>query len=150
MFTGFVLLLFLGDVRVLTEAVADINSVGLEIVITVSLFAIAYEIGYMLHRLGAVVIEPLLKKMFGWVEYDDFVLAGKVGDKAHEKLEMLSREYGFVRTQIALFVIMSVLSGICTQWWIMVSCFICIMLLILTARGFMKKTQTAVAQYLAN
>ena len=150
MFTGSVILLFLGDVKILVNAITEVDSVGLEIVITVSIFAIAYEVGYVLHRLGAAVAEPILKKVFGWVDYNDFVLAGKIGVKAYEKLDMLSREYGFARTQIALFVVLSVFTGICMQWWLMAGCFICTVLLILTARSFMKKTQTAVTQYLAD
>jgi len=145
---GSSVLLFLDKVKTLVQAVTNLGSTGLEVLITVSLFAIAYEVGYIIFRLGSAVIEPLLKKMFGWAEYSDFIAAGKTSEKSHDKLEMLSREYGYARTQTTLFITLSVLTGIRTQWWLMVVCILCVGLFTLTAREHMKKTQKAVKQYL--
>jgi hypothetical protein len=145
---GSCVLLFLDEVKALVQAVTNLGSTGLEVLVTVSLFAIAYEVGYIIFRIGSAVIEPLLKKMFGWAEYSDFIAAGKTSEKAHDKLEMLSREYGYARTQITLFIALAVLTGVRTQWWFMVVCIFCVGLFTLTARGHMKKTQKAVKQYL--
>lgn len=146
---GSCVLLFLDELKTYVLAVTNLGSTGLEVLVTVSLFAIAYEVGYIIFRLGSAVIEPLLKKIFGWAEYSDFIAAGKTSEKAHDKLEMLSREYGYARTQITLFIMLSVLTGIGTQWWLMVVCILCVGLFTLTARGHMKKTQKAVKQYLS-
>lgn len=145
---GSSVLLFFDEVKTLVQSITSLGSTGLEILVTVSLFAIAYEVGYIIFRLGSAAIEPLLKKMFGWVEYSDFIAAGKTSEKAHDKLEMLSREYGYARTQITLFIALAVLTGVRTQWWFMFICILCVGLFTLTARGHMKKTQKAVKQYL--
>ena len=145
---GSIVLLFHDDVKTLAKAITDLGSAGLEILVTISLFAVAYEIGYIIFRLGATGIEPILKKMFGWADYKDFIAAGKTNEKAHNKLEMLSREYGYARTQIVLFIALSILTGIKMHWWLMVGCLICVVIFVLTARGHMKKIQSAVKQYL--
>jgi hypothetical protein len=145
---GSCILLFLDEVKKLVTSIGSVNNLGFEILITVACFAIAYEVGYILFRLGAVTIEPLLKKMFGWTEYSDFIKASVTSDNAHNKLKMLSHEYAYTRTRITLFVVLSVLTGIQTQWWFMIGSILCVILFTLTARGHMKKIQTAVKQYL--
>jgi hypothetical protein len=145
---GSSVLLFLDKVKALVDKIADIGSAGLEVLVTISLFAIAYEVGYIIFRLGSALIEPILKKAFGWAEYSDFIKASKTSEKAYNKLEMLSREYGYARTQITLFIALAVLTGIRTQRWIMVSCIACVGFFVLTARGHMIRMQKAVRQYL--
>jgi hypothetical protein len=140
--------LFLDEVKALAQAVTNLGSTGLDVLVTVSLFAIAYEIGYIIFRFGATAIEPLLKKLFGWAEYSDFIAAGKTSVNAHDKLEMLSREYGLARTQITLFITLATLSVVRMQWWLLGVCVACLILFMLTVRDHMKKTQDAVKQYL--
>ena len=144
---GSCVLLFLDEVEALVIKITDIGSAGLEVLVTVSLFAIAYEVGYILFRLGSVLVEPIHKKAFKW-EYSDFIKAGKTNEKAYDKLEMLSREYGFARTQIILFIVLVVLTIIQSQWWFVGICIICLGLLVLTIIGHMKRLQDAVAHYL--
>jgi hypothetical protein len=86
--------------------------------------------------------------MFGWAEYKDFITAGKTSEKAHQKLEMLSREYGYTRTHLTLFMVRALLTGIQTHWWIMGACILFVVLFTITARGHIKKTQDAVNHYL--
>jgi hypothetical protein len=145
---GSCVMLFLDEVKAFVETVTNLGSTGLEVLVTVSLFAIAYEIGYIIFKLGSAAIEPILKKLFGWAEYSNFVAAEKTSEKASEKHEMLSREYGYARTQITLFIALAVLTGIREHWWIMGGCVACVVLFTLAARGQMKRTQTAVKQYL--
>jgi len=145
---GSCVLLFLDEVKTLAKAVTDLGSTGLEVLVTVSLFAVAYEIGYIIFRLGSAVIEPILKKMFGWADYKDFIAAGKTSEKAYDKLDMLSREYGYARTQITLCIVLAVLTGNREHWWLMICCILCAILFTSTARGHMKKTQVAVTKYL--
>lgn len=148
-FIGSCILLFLDETKVFVDSVTALGSTGLEVLITVSCFAIAYEVGYFIFRLGAVGIEPILKKLFGWTDYKEFIAAGKTGEKAYKKLDMLSQEYGYSRTQITLFIALAVLTGVKTHWWIMGVCIFFVILFVLTARGHMIKIQTAVVQYLA-
>ena len=146
---GCAVFLFLDDIKSPVKAITELGSTGLEVLVTISLFAVAYEIGYIIFRFGAIGIEPILKKAFGWADYKDFVAAGKTSEKAHKKLETLSREYSYARTQIVLFVILSVLAGTKMHWWLVVGCLLCVAVFTLTACGYMKKIQTAVTQYLA-
>jgi hypothetical protein len=115
----------------------------------VSLFAVAYEIGYILFRLGSMIIQPMLEIMFGQTEYTDFIAAENTSEKAHTKLETLSREYVYARTQITLFIALVALTAIQSQWWIMCVCIMCVSLFIMSARGYMKRIKKAVTQYLA-
>jgi hypothetical protein len=155
-FIGSGALLFLGEVKGIATQITQLGSAGLEVLVTVALFAIAYEVGYIMFRLGAVAVEPVLKKAFGWVDYNDFITAEKKSEKAHDKLEMLSREYGFARTQIMLFVTLIVLTIVkifiakspITMVWTMV-CIGCGVLFTITTRGHMKRIQKAVTRYLA-
>ena len=146
---GSCMMLFLDDTKELVGRVTILDSTGFEVLITASCFAIAYEVGYVIFRLGAVAIEPALKKMFGWADYKDFIAAGKANENAHDKLEMLSREYGYARTQITLFLALVALTGTCGKWWLMTVCLLCVALFTLTARGHIKKIQIVMKQYLA-
>ena len=148
-FIGSCMLLFIDETKTLVASITTLDSAGFEVLITASCFAIAYEVGDVIFRLGKEVAEPILQKMFDWAPYKDFIAAGKTSEKAHDKLDMLSREYGYARTQIALFSMLAILAGIRTHWWIMGGCILCVGLFVLTARGHMEKIQTAVKQYLA-
>lgn len=142
---GAVILLFLKDVESIVATVSKLDSTGLEVLISVSCFAIAYEVGYILFRLGAIVIEPILKKMCGWTPYDQFVAAQKAGAKS---LDMLSREYAYVRTHIALFLVFAIATGLSKHWWLLGASVVGILLLLLTARGHIKKIGTTIKKYI--
>ena len=148
-FLGSCVFLFLDEVSALVQAVVNLGSTGFEVLVTVALFAIAYEIGYILFRIGTVAIEPLLKKIFGWAAYEDFLAAGKTGEKEYDKLDMHSREYGYALTHITLLIVLTILTGIRTQWWIMVGCIICVALFIFSVQSHMMQTQKAVKKYLS-
>jgi hypothetical protein len=145
---GSCIMLFLEEVKKIVNSIASIDNLGFEILITVACFAIAYEVGYIIFRIGAIIVEPILIKLFGWAKYEDFIAAGKTSEKAYNKLKMLSTEYGYARTRITLFIVLSVLTGVQMYWWIMAICIICLVLFTLTARGHMKKIQKAVNVYL--
>ena len=142
------MLLFLDKVKAFVQAVTNLGSTGLEILVTVSLFAIAYEAGYIMFRFGTVAIEPILKKAFGWADYDDFLAAGKAGKKEYDKLDMHSREYGYALTHIMLFIVLAILTGTRTHWWVMGGCIVCVILFVLSIRVHMIQMQKAVKQYL--
>jgi len=147
--TGICGLLFFNEIRALADMVTELGNTGLEVLVTVSLFAVTYKVGYIIFRVGAIIVEPILKKMFGWADYKDFIAAGKTSETAYEKLEMLSREYGYARTQITLCVTIVVLAIIRGEWWLIVCGVLCAVLFVFTAHGYMKKIQTAVPEYFA-
>jgi len=148
-FVGSCILLFIDETKTLVASITTLGSTGLEVLITVSCFAIAYEVGYIIFRLGVVAIEPVLMKLFGWTDYKNYTAAGKTSENAHNKLEMFSREYGHARTQITLFIVLAILASIRINWWVMVGCILCVVLFVLSTRGHMIKIQAAVEQYLA-
>lgn len=88
---------------------------GFEIIIVVSFFAISYEIGLIINRIGSVAIEPFLKKTKLLPFDDDY----KLYNKAREKFSIfptLAREYALSRTSVALFLVLSIISGIIHNW----------------------------------
>ena len=146
-FIGSSVFLFTDEIRDFVIRISDFGSAGLEVLLTVASLAIAYEVGYIIFRLGAVIIEPLLKKVFGWTDYSKFVAAQKAGAKS---LEMLSREYGYARTRITLFIMIMVISGIRSCWILTGLCLLCVVLFALTAREHIKKTIITVNRYLSD
>jgi hypothetical protein len=62
---------------------------------------------------------------------------------------MLSREYGYTRTQITLFILLSIITGLKTHWILLGVCVFCVVLFSLTAHEKKKKIITTVNKYLA-
>ncbi len=88
---------------------------GLEIIIVVSFLAISYEIGLVINRIGSVAIEPFLKKT-KLIPFDDDY---KLYNRAREKFSIfstLAREYALSRTSVALFLVLSIISGVICNW----------------------------------
>jgi len=145
-FIGSSVFLFFDEVKGLVIKITALESAGLEVLLAIASLAIAYESGYIIFRLGALFIEPLLKKMFGWVDYGRFVAAQKAGAKS---LEMYSREYGFARTHCTLFIALAIITGMRTHWVLMVLCMLCVVLFTLTTREHINRTIVTVNHYLA-
>lgn len=111
-------LVFFGGVAIIYPdfVVATLNNevvknlgAGPEIVITVCVFASAYEVGLIINRFGSVVIEPFLK-WAKWIPFnDDYVLFNE-RKKQYPIWGTLSREYALSRTGIALFGVLLILS----------------------------------------
>ncbi|MDR0840080.1 MAG: hypothetical protein LBN26_01670 [Christensenellaceae bacterium] len=144
-FIGAGMFLFYDEVKVLAAAVTSLGSAGLEVLVVVAALAVAYEVGYIFFRLGVTAIEPLLKKMFGWTDYEKFVAAKKAGAKS---LGTLSREYSYALTQITLFIALAVITGIKMQWWLMGAAILFVVLFTLTAKGHIKNIRITVNKYL--
>ena len=144
-FTGSCILLFIDKIKVIVNSISELSNTGLEILIIISSIGIAYEVGYIIFRLGAILIEPILKKMFDLAPYERFVAAKKAG--AEQSLDMLSREYGYTRTRITLFILLSATTGLNSHWMLMVVCILCVVLFTLTVRGHIQKILTTVETY---
>ena len=82
---------------------------GPEIVITVCVFAIAYETGLIINRIGSTIIEPVFKKTKLIPFNDDYTLFNEK-KKQYPIMSTLSREYALSRTGIVLFLLLAVLA----------------------------------------
>lgn len=84
-------------------------SAGPEIVITVCIFAIAYETGLIINRIGSTIIEPVFKKTKLIPFHDNYSLFNEK-KKQYPIISTLSREYALSRTGIVLFLLLAVLA----------------------------------------
>ena len=79
---------------------------------TVLFFAIAYEIGLVINRVGSVVLERALKGMKCIPMETSYVLFNKTKEK-YPIMNVLSREYALSRTGMVLFFSLTVIA-LCT------------------------------------
>lgn len=94
---------------------------GPEIVITVCAFAVAYEVGLIINRIGSVIIEDFLK----WrklIPFNDDYLLFNEKKKQYPIMNTLSREYALSRTGIALFLSLLVLAAVALKWQLAIGC----------------------------
>lgn len=80
-----------------------------EIIITICIFAISYEVGFIINRIGSVVLEPLLKKIHVVPFNNDYKLFNKAKEK-YPIMDILSREYALSRTSIILFFSLAIIA----------------------------------------
>ena len=101
----------------LSSEMAQYFSTKSEILIAAGIFAITYEIGLLINRLGSVFLEPMIKKV-KWIEFnDDYVLFNEK-KKIHPILTTLSREYASSRTRIVLYFLLDILSFMNLRYWL--------------------------------
>ena len=84
-----------------SDIVANIDTVP-EIIVTVCVFAAAYEIGLIINRIGAVIVEPVLKAINA-IPFDDDYVKYNEKKKEYSIMNTLSREFALSRTGMALF-----------------------------------------------
>lgn len=94
---------------------------GPEIISTVCVFAVAYEIGLIINRIGSVIIEPILKRL-KWIPFDDDYVKFNKKKKEYPIMSTLSREFALSRTGIALFLILLVLSATTSKKLLVITC----------------------------
>lgn len=99
-----------------TETVQSLTiPTGLETVATVCLFAVIYEVGYIINRISSVLTEELLVRIKVWPKRSDYVQFNKA--KEHYKiLPVLAREYDFCKGQITLFSVLIIYALILRIW----------------------------------
>jgi hypothetical protein len=112
-FTGCCVILFSHQVVAFIDteffkSISKIN-VGLETVITISFFAVIYEIGFIINRIGSLM-ENLLKKIKAIPFDDDYKKFNEKEKQFPDKMKMLSREYTLSRTSMTLFLILMIIS----------------------------------------
>lgn len=101
-----------------TEVVKEFLSKPELVLLSVS-FAIAYELGYIVDRLGSLM-ESIFKRIKAIPFNDDYALYNKA--KAdYPIMSTLQKGYAVSRTQFALFAVFSVVAAILHQWAFMCS-----------------------------
>jgi len=118
-FTGCSIILFNEHITLLIESdffqsTKSINT-GFETIITVSFFAVIYEIGYIINRIGSLM-ENVLKKSKTILPFNNDYKKFNEREKTFPKLSTLSREYALSRTSVSLFFIMMILSCLHKNW----------------------------------
>lgn len=111
-------------VAVLNNDIIKNLGAGPEIVVTICAFAIAYEFGLIINRMGSIILEPFLK----WtklIPFDDDYVKFNNKKKEYPIMSTLSREYALSRTGTVLFLILLVLS-LFTSNWVLAIVFACI------------------------
>lgn len=86
-------------------------NIGSESIFTISFFAVVYEIGYIINRLGSIISEPILIKTKA-IPFDNDYKKFSELKKEYPILNTLSREYAVARTSLTLFFIVTILAAI--------------------------------------
>lgn len=86
-----------------------------EIIVVVFVFAISYEVGLVINRVGSVVLAPVLKRARLIPFNGNYVLFNQ-RRKEYPIMETLSRECALSRTRIVLFLFLFLLSLIVSEW----------------------------------
>jgi len=121
-FIGGILIIFPEyALTVLNNEVIKSLGTGPEIVITVSVFATAYEIGLIINRAGSVFVEKPLK-LLKLIPFNDNYTLFNNRKKQYPIMSVLSREYALSRTGITLFFILFVLAFVAHKWPIVIAC----------------------------
>lgn len=108
-------------------------------IFTVCVFATSYGIGVIINRIGSVIIEPILIKC-KLILFDKDYVKYNVKKKEFNILKVLSREYALHRTNIALFVLLFIISLFYkTNLLVKIMFFIMIILSFLSCKKFSKK-----------
>ena len=129
-FTGCCVLVLKDDewVKTIFKEIKSL-SLGIEVVITSILFGLIYEIGFIINRIGSIVIEPIFKKFKIFNERK----------KQYPIMEVLSREFALARTQISMFFILLVVSLLKQQFILSGVFFLLVLLFTLSMRKHSKK-----------
>ena len=80
-----------------------------DIIIIFCILTSAYEVGLIMNRIGAILIEPIVKK-FKLLSFNDNYKHFNDCKVKYPIMETLSREYALSRTSMTLFLILSILS----------------------------------------
>lgn len=138
-FTGCCVLVFKDDKSIKTVFnEIKVISLGVEVVITFILFGLIYEIGFIINRIGAIVIEPIFKKL-NIIHFNKNYELFNERKREYPILEVLSREFALARTQISMFFILMVISLLNRQFVIAFVFFLLVILFTLSMRKHSKK-----------
>lgn len=136
-FVGVTILSFVNPNNFFFKSLQEIKENGIIVTIfSVSAFAIVYEVGIIINRLGSL-LEELLRKCH-WIYFNEDYK--KFNDKKKENpiLNVLSREYALSRNSIVLFFLISIVVFIRFAWYGLIPLVIMILFYI-SCRKYSKK-----------
>lgn len=113
-------------------------SLGIEVVITFILFGFIYEIGFIINRIGSIVIEPVFKNL-KLIEFKNDYKLFNERKKDYPIMGELSREFALARSQISMFIILLVISLLKKQFILAVIFFLLTILFTISMRKQSKK-----------
>jgi hypothetical protein len=133
-FTGILIIFYYQEI----SAKIYINNISITFVsiYTFAFFAIIYEIGLIINRLGSL-LEDLLR-YFKLIPFNDNYKKFNETKQKFPILEILSREYALSRTSMTLFLLISILTFIKFQFYGFIPITICL-LFFYSCRKYSKK-----------
>lgn len=111
---------------------------GPEIIITICIFSVAYEIGLIINRIGSIIIEPILKAT-KIIPFDDDYVKYNIAKKKYSIMSTLSREYALSRTGIALFLLLAMLTQFGRTKFLIIPFFFVVFIYTLSCRKHSQK-----------
>lgn len=93
----------------------NIDGLGFETLVTVCIFALIYEIGFIINRIGSVIIENILLSL-KLIPFDNDYKKFNERKKEYPIMEILSREYALSRNSFTLFLLLAIISLIKFNW----------------------------------
>ena len=146
-FTGCLFFIFVNDTHFEVYSILiDSLSVVSETALLVVLFAIIYEVGYIINRIGSIFIEPLFMKL-KIIEYNEDYSLFNDAKNEYPILSTLSREYAVSRTQVTLFLLVLLASFIKLNIFFICISFICIFIFAFSMSKHSKKINKLILSY---
>lgn len=109
-FIGFLLLIFYEQAYLFIASLnINLDGFGFETLITICIFALIYEIGFIINRIGSVIIEGFLVRA-KLIPFNNDYKKFNDSKKKYPILEILSREYALSRNTFTLFLILTLIS----------------------------------------
>lgn len=131
-FTGFCIILFFDQWYQFISTIV-IDGIGFETLITVSAFAVTYEIGLIINRIGSVVTEEIFIKA-NLIPFDPDYKKFNDRKRQYPIMETLSQEYASSRSSFTMFMLLAIISLIKQKWLFMIFFLISALLFFLSAR----------------
>lgn len=146
-FIGCLFFVFIDDmnIEIYSELISNLSAVS-ETALLVILFAVVYEIGYVINRLGSIVVEPIFKKT-KFIEYNEDYSLFNDAKKEYPILSTLSREYAVSRTQVMLFLLVLVAAIIKTNIFFICTSLVCTFIFTFSVHKHSKKINELMSSF---
>lgn len=142
---GFAIMYAKEVLEILVNPITSRINSGPEIVVTVCCFAVAYETGFLINRIGSTFFEPAMKAMH-IVFYNEDYAKFNQKKKIYPIMSTLSREYALSRTSIVLFFILMLCALATCHWLIAAVCVFIVVTFGLSCRKHSKKIVDLMAE----
>ncbi len=109
-----------------------------DIIVVVCVFSFAYEVGLILNRIGAILVEPFIKK-FKLLPFNDNYKHFNDCKVKYPIMDILSREYALSRTSMTLFLLLGILAIFVNHKAIALVNFLIFIVYYLSCKSYSKK-----------